>query len=239
MVYTYFNKFKGWGDFAVGVHDGHRDRLKKRFWEQGLDGFEDHNVLELLLFFAMPRCDTNPTAHALLDAFGSLSGVMEASPDELRAVDGVGENAATLMRLIPAVCRRYMTDRENSFDVIDVSEKAAVMLLPRYLLERDEVVYIMCLDSKNKLLCCRELFRGVVNSAEISIRKIAELALAKNASGVIISHNHISGIALPSAEDEYTTKKLCSALEAIGITLVDHIIVAGDDYISMKDSRLF
>lgn len=222
----------------MGVHDGHRDRLKRRFLEQGLDGFDDHNVLELLLFYAMPRCDTNPTAHALLNAFGSLSGVLEASADELKAVEGVGDSASTLLRLIPAVCRRYMIDREDSFDVIDTSEKAAALLLPRYMLERDEVVFVLCLDSKNKLLCCRELFRGVVNTAEISIRKIAELALSKNAGGVIIAHNHTSGIAIPSAEDEYTTKKLKAALEAMGILLVDHIIIAGDDFTSMKDSRI-
>lgn len=222
----------------MGVHDGHRERLKRRFIEQGLDGFDDHNVLELLLFFALPRCDTNPIAHALMNAFGSLRGVFEASYEELCAVPGVGENAAALLKTVPEVSRRYLIDRDSCEEIIDTSEKAAAYLIPRYLLERDEVVYVMCLDSKNKLLCCRELFRGVVNTAEISIRKIAELALSKNAGGVIIAHNHTSGIAIPSAEDEYTTKKIRDALLAMDIELLDHIVIAGDDYISMKDSNI-
>lgn len=222
----------------MGVHDGHRERLRRRFLEQGLDGFDDHNVLELLLFYALPRRDTNPIAHELLSAFGSLRGVFEATYEELSQVKGVGESAATLLKIIPEVSRRYLIDRDGCDDIIDTSEKAAAFLIPRYLLERDEVVYVMCLDSKNKLLCCKELFRGVVNTAEISIRKIAELALSRNAGGVIISHNHTSGIAIPSAEDEYTTKRIRDALLAMGIELKDHIVVAGDDYISMRDSDI-
>ncbi|MEA4895007.1 MAG: DNA repair protein RadC [Oscillospiraceae bacterium] len=222
----------------MGVHDGHRERMKKKLIEQGLDVFDDHNVLELLLFYSMPRKDTNPLAHELLNAFGSLEALFEAPAEELSKISGIGENTVALLKLIPEVSRRYAMDKNRFNDILDSSKKAGEYLASRYMYERDEVVYVICLDSKCKVICCKELFRGVANSAEISIRKIAELALAKNATNVIISHNHTSGIALPSIEDEITTKKLKTALASMGIVLSDHIIVADGDFISMADSGL-
>lgn len=222
----------------MNVHEGHRERMKNRFMEQGLDVFDDHQVLELLLFYAMPRRDVNPLAHELLLQFGSLEGVFEAPAEELSKISGIGESSICLLKLIPEVSRRYMMDKNKFDNILDSSAKAGAYLLPRYMYERDEVVFLICLDAKCRVLCCRELFRGVNNSAEISIRKIVELALAKNASSVIISHNHTSGIALPSIEDEMTTKRVKSALETMSVTLADHIIVAGDDYISMADSGI-
>lgn len=223
----------------MGVHDGHRDRMKKRLIEQGLDVFDDHHVLELLLFYALPRVDTNPLAHTLLEHFGSLQAVFEAPVEELQKVKGIGENALSLLKLIPEVSRRYTIDANKFDQILDSSEKAGRFLAARYMYERDEVVIVVCLDAKCKVICCRELFRGVANSAEISIRKIAELALAKNATSIIISHNHTSGIALPSAEDEITTKRLHAVLTSMGITLADHIIVADGDFVSMAESALF
>ena len=222
----------------MSVHDGHRERMKNKLLEAGLDAFDDHNVLELLLFYSMPRKDTNPLAHELLNHFGSLEAVFEAPAEELKKISGIGDNTVTLIKLIPEVTRRYAIDKNRSDSILDSAEKAGSFLVPRYMYERDEVVYVICLDSKCKLICCKELFRGVANSAEISIRKIAELALAKNAASVIISHNHTSGIALPSYEDEVTTKRIKTALASMGITLTDHIVVADDDFISMSDSGL-
>jgi len=222
----------------MGVHDGHRERLKKKLLEQGLDVFDDHNVLELLLFYSMPRIDTNPLAHELLNTFGSLEAVFEAPAEELSKVSGIGENTVTLLKLIPEVSRRYIIDKNKFDNILDSTKKAGEYLAARYMYERDEVVYVVCLDSKCKVICCKELFRGVANTAEVSIRKIAELALAKNASSVIISHNHTSGIALPSIEDEITTKRIKAALTSMGITLADHIVVADDDFISMAESGL-
>ena len=222
----------------MGVHDGHRERMKNKLLEQGLDVFDDHNVLELLLFYSMPRKDTNPLAHELLNHFGSLEAVFEAPVEELSKINGIGENTITLLKLIPGVSRRYFIDKNKFDNILDSSKKAGEYLIARYMYERDEVVYVLCLDSKCKVICCKELFRGVANSAEISVRKIAELALAKNATSIIISHNHTSGIALPSIEDEIATKRIKNALASMGITLSDHIIVADDDFVSMADSGL-
>lgn len=222
----------------MDIHDGHRARLKNRFSKQGLDSFDEHNILELLLFFALPRRDTNPIAHELIRHFGNLEAVFDAPADELKKVPGLGENAAILIRLLPAIGRRCAISRSRGYEFIDSSEKAGAAFVPLYLNERDELVYVMCLDAKNKLICTTRLSCGATNTTEISLRKIAELALAKNASAVIISHNHTSGIAVPSVDDQSSTKLIKETLERIGISLLDHIIVAGEDFISMADSGL-
>ena len=223
----------------MNVHKGHRARMKRRFLEHGLESFEDHHVLEILLFYALPRVDVNPLAHNLLKQFGSLAAVFDAPLDELEKVEGIGRNAASLIKLIPQVARRYMISRASLSDILDSSEKAGRYLLPRFFGERDEVVYLVCLDAKCKVLNCRLMFRGSVNSASVSIRKIVETALSFNATSVILAHNHTSGIALPSREDQITTRRIEEALRAVDITLADHIIVADDDFVSLADSGFF
>lgn len=221
------------------IHGGHRTRLREQFLQTGLDSMSDVQVLELMLFFAIPRRDTNPIAHRLLERFGSLSAVLEAPVTELLRVEGVGENAAMLLSLIPQCARRHLIDRVRFERVLDTTEKAGRYLLPFFHGERDEVVYLLCLDAKCKVLDCRLLFRGGVNTAGVSVRKIVEAALTCNATSVVLAHNHVSGIALPSREDEATTRQLRVALDAVGILLADHIVVADDDFVSMADNGLF
>lgn len=223
----------------MGLHDGHRKRMRERFDEYGLDNFDDHNVLELLLFYVLPRGDVNPVAHRLMDRFGSLAAVFDAPREELKKVTGVGEKTASLIKLVPQINRRYMMSRSSFSTILDSSDKAGEYLIPYFYAERDEVVYMICLDAKNKVLACSRLFRGSVNSANINIRKIIEFAINSNASSVIISHNHTSGIALPSLEDERTTRRIEEALNTVGIALADHIIVADDDFVSLADNGFF
>lgn len=220
------------------IHDGHRERMKQRFAEHGLDNFDDVNVLELLLFYARSRCDTNVVAHALLDRFNTLDGVFEAPLEEVKKVAGVGENTAIFLKLIPQVSRRYMRAKNSGGTIISSSAAAGKYAVPLFMYEKDEVVYLICLDSKCRVICCRELSRGVVNSAEVSIRKVVEQAINHNAASVILTHNHTSGMAIPSREDEMTTQRIATALRLVGIALNDHIIVAGDDFVSMADSGL-
>ena len=221
------------------MHEGHRQRLKKRFLEEGLDGFTDVQALELLLFYGIPRVDTNPIAHALLDRFGSLSQVLEASPEELMKVPGVGENAALLLTLIPQMGRLYMVDRTSAAQVLPTLESCAQYLVPRFFGRKTEAVFLLCLDAKCKLLCCKEVGRGGTNSTGISIRKVVETAMGVNASTVVLAHNHPSGLAVPSAEDIQTTRQIAQALGAVEIALADHIVVADEDYVSiaMSDER--
>ena len=223
----------------MDVHSGHRARMKARFLKYGLDGFADHEVLELLLFFALPQRDVNPLAHELLNRFGTLSNVLDASVEELCAVPGVGDNAAALLRLIPQISRRYMMSRTDFDRIIDSSEKAGNYLVPRFYGEHDEVVYLLCLDAKYKVLDCPLVMRGSVNTVSFSVRRVVECALAAGASAAVLAHNHTSGIALPSKEDADTTVRMREVLASVDITLTDHIIVADDDYVSMADNGYF
>lgn len=215
----------------MGVHDGHRQRMKGRFREAGAAAFDDHNLLEMLLFYAVPRRDTNELAHKLINRFGTYSGVLEASIDELMSVDGIGESAAVLIKLVPEMNKRYM-QRSNDSDTISSASAAGKYFVSKFAYETVEVAYAMFLDSKNRIIACREISRGVVNATEICIRAIAEQALACKATSVIIAHNHPDGIPVPSAEDELTTQKIKLALSTVGIKLADHIIVGGDQYVS-------
>jgi DNA repair protein RadC len=222
-------------------HKGHRQRMKKRFLTHGLENFDDHNVLELLLFYALPQGDINPTAHALINKFGKLSAVFDAPLEELMQVSGVGESAATLIKLLPQVSRRYQISRSISEEDIYLtdSKKAGRFIVPYFYGECEEAVYMVCMDAKCKVISCKLLFKGEVNSANVSVRKIVENALANKATNIILAHNHPSGVALPSKEDEVTTERIAEALKAVDITLADHIVVAEDDFVSMSDNGFF
>ena len=210
--------------------------MKERFLEENLDHFSEVQVLEMLLFYGIPRKDTNPIAHALLDHFGSFSQVMEAPVEELAKVSGMGESAATYLHMVSQVSRYYQVSKSKQQKVLPTLEDCAAYMVPFFHGRRVETVFLLCLDAKCKVLCCKEVGEGSVNSAGISIRKIVETALGANASTVILAHNHPSGIAIPSDEDAQTTHKVAMALQAVEIQLADHIVVADDDYVSMAQS---
>ena len=218
------------------VHAGHRDRLKQRFLEQGLDGFTDVQALELLLFYSIPRQDTNTIAHRLLDHFGSLSQVLEASPEELTRVGGVKEHSAVLLNLINQMGRLYLVDRAKRERVLPTIDDCARYLQPYFYGRMKETVFLLCLDAKCKALSCKEIGEGGINSAGISIRKVVETAIREGASTVVLAHNHPSGIAIPSPEDIQTTRRIAAALHSVEVVLADHIVVAEDDYVSMVQS---
>lgn len=221
---------------AQSVHGGHRDRLKKRFIQQGLDGFTDIQVLELLLFYSIPRQDTNPVAHNLLNRFGSLSQVLEADMEELMQVEGVGEHSAVLLHLMNEMGRYYLVDRAQRERILPTIEDCARYLQPYFYGRIRETVFLLCLDAKCKVLSCREVGEGGINSAGISIRKIVETAIREGASTVVLAHNHPSGIALPSPEDIQTTRRIAAALQSVEVALADHIVVADGDYVSLVQS---
>lgn len=223
----------------MSIHDGHRQRLKNRFREEGLDHFEEHQVLELILYYTIPRRDTNPIAHELLKRFGSLAQVLEARPEELAKVPGMGDSAATFLSLITAVGRYYLVNRTMQETILPSIEKCGQYLVPFFHGRRNEMVYILCLDAKCKVLCCKEMGEGSVNSAGVPIRRIVETALGANATSVVLAHNHPSGFALPSGEDIQTTKRVAMALDVVEIQLVDHIVVADDDFVSLAQSDLY
>lgn len=223
------------------LHGGHRERLRKRYQTQGLDGFEDHNVLELLLCHAIPRKDVNGLAHQLIRRFGSLSAVFDAEPEELMSVDGVGERAASLIKLVIDLNRRYLIDKGQRSKGITLNEtkEAGEFFLPYFYGVKEERVYVAFLDDAFRLIACRKLFEGGINYAPMSIRKLVEAAISLRATNLVIAHNHPAGQALPSVEDRDTTAALAQALQAVELRLLDHIIVAGEEYISMEEYGYF
>lgn len=223
----------------MGEHDGHRKRLRKNFIERGgLYGFSDLNALELLLFYAISRQDTNILAHRLLDKFDTLHGVLTATEQELKEVEGVGDSTAVLLRLVLQIARRSEISKTKDIRAILSSSDAGRYCMPRFMYEEDEVVLMLCLDAKRRIIKCAEVGRGMANAVESNLRLITETALRCKACAVVIAHNHPDGIALPSPEDNAATKQLIAALEPLGVEFVDHIIVAGEDFISYADSGM-
>lgn len=224
---------------AMGIHDNHRERMRRRFLAGGLDGFADHEALELLLYYAIPRRDTNPIAHALMDRFGSLAGVFSAPVEALEQVEGVGENAAVLLRLAPLVIRKARLTEARRELILNSRESIGAYLLELFSQERNEAVYQICLDRKGKLLSCKRLGEGSASAVNLDIRKLVENALLSSASSVVLAHNHPSGIALPSDADRAATAQAGAVLKSVGVRLVDHIIVADGDFVSFSDSGFF
>ena len=221
----------------MGLHDGHRQRSKRRYLAVGAQGLEDRQLLELLLFYAIPRQDTNETAHRLLKRFGSLQSVLNAAPEELTGVDGVGENAAVLLRLAGDIALRARCSTLPQ-KVLNSTDRTGAYFMELLAGQRQELLYQVCLDAKGKLLTCRCISKGSVAASPVSVRQVVENALYAGASSIILAHNHPSGVALPSQQDVLVTRQLQEALAPLQIRLADHIVVADGDYVSMAESGL-
>lgn len=216
------------------AHSGHRQRLRARFAAEGLDHFEPHVILELVLFYAVPRRDTNELAHRLLDAFGgTLAGVLDAPLVELEKVPGVGYNAAVLLKLFPEVCRRYLLDMQQVGRVVAGSGDAARYLLPYFLGRTNEHVALICIDGKGKVVFCGDVFEGSIGAAAISVRRIVEIVVRCAGTDVILAHNHPGGVAVPSEEDVRVTAQVAAAMRTVGVRLLDHLIIADADWVSL------
>ena len=222
----------------MGIHDGHRGRLREQFNQHGLDSFNDITALELLLFYSVPRKDTNEIAHRLLGHFGSLHDVFNASLEELMEVPGISFNSAVLISLLPQLMKKVEMSKVSGMKTINSVSDAAEYFIPRFMNERDELLLILCLDSKNNIICCREIARGTVNSVDANSRRIVEMALKHKAVSVILAHNHPRGVAVPSREDDHTTQYIYKALRLVGINLDDHLIIADDNYFSLANAGL-
>lgn len=226
-------------DNKISMHAGHRARVREKYIKNGPEGFADHEVLELLLFYANPRGDTNPIAHELIKRFGSLSGVLEADYDDLVSVKGVGEAAATLISLIPGLFRRYSQDKAEAVKIIKNTEAAESFLLPQFIGVTNERVGILCLDVQGRVKNFVFVSDGALKFAHIDLRRVAQLALQSNADSVILVHNHPDGIAAPSRSDIESTSAVISALGAININVADHIIIGDNECFSMASNPKF
>lgn len=219
-------------------HAGHRQRKKAQFLENGLDSFAPHEALELLLYYAIPRSDTNALAHELIHCFGDLDGVFKAPVEELMKVDGIGENAALLIHLIPQIFRRSQTELDKPGLVISNSDEAGEFFKKYFWGERNELVMLVCLDSKGRMVGKHKLCDGDGAGGAFNVRDVARHTLADNATYVYMAHNHPSGVAKPSHTDIITTRVVNEVLRSMNICLADHIIVAENDYVSLRESGL-
>ncbi len=219
------------------MHEGHRQRMINRFLNEGLQGFEDHQVLELLLFYAIPRKDTNETAHALIKAFGSISNVFEAEAEELMKIDGIGKSAAVLLKLVMETSRRYRMDIFKERSRIKTMEDAGNYAAELFCGEQVEKVFLICLDISSRVINTVCVGEGTIDETPFYPRKIVSAALKHNAAKVILAHNHPGGNPKPSMKDIETTAMALDILNKIDIDLIDHIIVGKDSFLSMAAQR--
>lgn len=222
----------------MGIHAGHRKRLKERFIREGIDHFEEHQILEMLLFFGIPRRDTNEIAHGLIKEFKDLSGVLDAKIEDLQRVEGVGENAATLLSLMAPLSRRYQSCKFKGRHQLNSSQKAGDYAMHLFTDVRYECFYLICLNNQNQVRHAAKTFEGTINEAAVYPRLVVETALKHQASGVILAHNHPGGSTKPSQGDIQVTKRIKEALGAIDIKVIDHIIVGDNRYYSFAEEGL-
>ncbi|MCG8501462.1 MAG: DNA repair protein RadC [Firmicutes bacterium] len=220
------------------LHKGHRQRVKARYLAEGLDAFEDHQVLEMLLFYSIPMRDTNELAHKMIKEFGSLAGLFEADPKDICNRCGISENTAILVSLIPSLARRYFKGKWGNKPVLSSASKAGEYAVSLFTGRTYEVFYLICLDAQNRVNHAALVHEGTINEAPVYPRLIVENALRHQANSVILAHNHPGGSLKPSDADIKVTKNIKSALEAISIKVYDHIIVAGDQYVSLLQEKL-
>ena len=213
----------------MSEHAGHRERMRERFErDSGMDSFAPHEALELLLTYAIPRKDTNPIAHRLIERFGSLHAVLEAPADELTAVPEIGQRAAQLISMMLPLFRLYENDRLKPRVTLDNFRLLRDYCGALYHGVTVEKFYLLSLDSRLKLIDARVIAEGTLDEVPVYPREIIAALLRLNAAGAVISHNHPGQTCAPSEADTRLTRRLRRVLDEIGITLHDHVIVGTD-----------
>ena len=222
---------------AKHSHGGHRDRMRDRVLKEGPEGLAKHELLEMLLYGTIPQKDTNEIAHLLLEEFGSLSNLIEADPKELEKTAGIGRGSAIFLSLLHELIRRYDEERLEEKKAL-LSSKHTVAyceaLLKRCVTER---FYAICLDSRNHVIHTAKIAEGTVLEAPVQPRLVTETVLRYPSVSVVICHNHPGGRARPSHDDVVLTAELKKILEALGIRLLDHIIIGEEGYYSFFEEE--
>ncbi len=217
--------------------EGHRQRMRERFYQEGIDHFAPHEALEMLLYFALPRKDTNPLAHKLIDHFGSFHGVLDANREDLIKF-GLTENTAALLNMMPAFSNFYMQSRAIGTPVLSDSTILGNLAVNKIGERNNEVFGIICMTTQRKFINFEIVDEGTVNHSNVSARKVVECALRNNATRVAFTHNHPGGSLTPSNEDKQLTANLSAILSNLGISVTDHIIVANGRFLSMREQGM-
>ena len=218
----------------MGIHDGHRKNLRQSFLVTGFAGKTEHQALELLLTYSIPRIDVNPVAHELIDKFGSLAGVIDAEPTELMKINHITENTVVLLKMIPALWEMYADCKWSGRPVINTSQKVKEFLKPKFMGCCNERLYMLCLDSHLQLNELALLAEGTPDQTTVNIRDAVAHVLHSGAKQVILAHNHPSGITDPSMQDIIMTHNACNAFAPMGVNVIDHMIFAGNEVFSLR-----
>lgn len=218
---------------------GHRERLRHRFLTEGLQNFQPHNVLEMLLFYTYAQGDTNKVAHSLIDRFGSLNNVLDAPFDELCKVKGVGERSAVLIMFAAQLAKRYVIEQGEEKISFDSTEAFHRFVIGQFMGMKTEAAFMLCLNNAGELLQCCKVSLGTKYAVSLDNRTLLETALRHNATKIVLAHNHPSGLAAPSRNDVLRTESAAQLFSEVQILLLDHLIVSGNDCFSMANHSNF
>ena len=223
-----------------GLHDGHRERVREEFFANGFNAnTPPHKIVEMLLFYSVPRGDTNETAHLLMDNFDSVSRLIDANPEDIMKVKGAGRNTAIFFKFLRFIANYYVNEKRNGIERFNSINEIGDYIFDKYLGFKNEIIAITTLDNAGGLLGFDIISEGDIAFVGISARKVMEIAFKRNATVVVLSHNHPGGSATPSDADLDATGILADTLHKVGIELMDHIIVVDDDYVSLRCSHQY
>ena len=218
----------------AALHANHRQRVRNRFYEHGLEGMEDHQVLEMLLFYSIPRCDTNGLAHRLLNTFGSFAGVFDAPMDLLMQVPGVGRETAILIKFLPSIMNRYRLSEASEIRTITDKTEMEQVMRPMFTDKQQEQLCCAYLDGGGRILQKSVYGSGSIHFISANVPEILRVVIMSHAECVAIAHSHPSGYAAPSYEDIVGTVSLAEQLDLLHVKLLDHMIVAPNDVYFMS-----
>jgi DNA repair protein RadC len=222
---------------SEGLHAGHRTRMRERYLKDGgLDSFAEHQVLELLLYYCIPRRDTNELAHKMISKFGNLYSLMDAHPKEIVKSCNVSENTAILISMIPKLAKRYFQSKWEKNTRLVSSQTAGRYLMDLFAERNTEAFYLLCLDAQRRLNYAALVSEGTVDETAVYIRNMVQHALLHNAVCVVLSHNHPGGSVTASGSDIEATRQIIRTFELLEINVLDHIIVAGNSYFSFAEN---
>ena len=218
------------------IHINHRSRVKNKFIQNELTGFAEHEILELLLFYSIPQADTNPTAHRLIQEFGSLKGVFDAPLEALLSVKGVGENSAILIKLIPNIMRKYNLVQTKSRPKLNNQVNAKQYIEKIFQGSADEEFFVICLNSKSEVIDMKRMDKGTSTKVDVQIRKITDYVFKHNCSRIIIAHNHPDTTPEPSNDDIIMTQKVFNSCVLNDIDVIDHLIYSPTKIFSFAEN---
>ena len=220
------------------IHNGHRQRLFKKFFEYNGKNLEDYEVIEVLLCLKIPRGNVNPTAHKLINKYKTISNILDASIEDLMTVEGIGKQTALFLHTLPKFLKFYLENKEIEKKKLSNFSETEKYIRSQFLNINTECILAIALSSSNKIIASEVLFTGNEVNVDLDMVKLHKFIFKNQASGVIIAHNHLDDNCTPSNADIYTTEKIYTSLKIINVQLLDHIIISKTNSYSFFESGL-